>query len=54
MSQPTLKRTRNFNAGPAGLPLSVLQIAQSEFLNYDNTGMGVNYPIDFQLFIRHS
>jgi len=35
------KRIYNFNPGPATLPLSVLQKAQSEFLNYNNTGMSV-------------
>src|SRR5688572_21827648 len=35
------KRIVNFNAGPAALPLSVLQIAQSEMPNYQNTGMSV-------------
>jgi phosphoserine aminotransferase len=34
-------RVHNFNAGPAGLPQSVLQIAAAEMLNYKNTGMGV-------------
>ena len=34
-------RVRNFNAGPAGLPLEVLDRAQQELLNYAQTGMGV-------------
>lgn len=35
------KRIINFNAGPAALPLSVLQQIQAEFLNYQSTGMSV-------------
>ena len=35
------KRALNFNAGPAGLPLEVMQQAQQEFLSYHNTGMSV-------------
>ena len=34
-------RVRNFNAGPAGLPLEVMEEAQQELLNYRQTGMGV-------------
>lgn len=34
-------RIFNFNAGPAVLPLEVLQEAQAEFLNFKNTGMSV-------------
>ena len=42
MSDPTsAKRALNFNAGPAGLPLEVMQQAQQEFLSYNNTGMSV-------------
>lgn len=36
-----LKRAHNFNAGPGVLPLEVLQEAQSELLNFKNTGMSV-------------
>ncbi len=36
-----LKRAHNFNAGPAGLPLEVLQQAQAELLDYKGTGMSV-------------
>ncbi|HWR81845.1 MAG TPA: aminotransferase class V-fold PLP-dependent enzyme, partial [Candidatus Deferrimicrobium sp.] len=35
------KRVYNFNAGPAVLPLEVLQQAQQEFLDYRGTGMSV-------------
>lgn len=34
-------RTHNFNAGPAVLPLSVLQKAQSELCNFNGSGMSV-------------
>jgi len=34
-------RIFNFNAGPAVLPLEVLQEAQAEFLNYKGTGMSI-------------
>jgi phosphoserine aminotransferase len=37
----TLKRAHNFNAGPAGLPLEVMQQAQAEFLDYKGTGMSI-------------
>ena len=36
-----MKRVFNFNPGPATLPLEVLQEAQSEFLNFDNSGMSI-------------
>jgi len=36
-----LKRAHNFNAGPSVLPLSVLQQAQSELLDFQGTGMSV-------------
>lgn len=36
-----MKRSYNFNAGPTALPLEVLQKAQSELVNYKNTGMSV-------------
>ncbi|MBN2388932.1 MAG: 3-phosphoserine/phosphohydroxythreonine transaminase [Anaerolineales bacterium] len=35
------KRAFNFNAGPAALPLEVLQQAQAELLDYKGTGMSV-------------
>jgi phosphoserine aminotransferase len=35
------KRVYNFNAGPAALPLSVLERIQAEFLDYDGTGMSI-------------
>lgn len=34
-------RTTNFNAGPAALPLEVLQKAQNEFLDFKGAGMSV-------------
>ncbi|NUK28653.1 3-phosphoserine/phosphohydroxythreonine transaminase [Parageobacillus sp. VR-IP] len=36
-----MKRAYNFNAGPSALPLPVLERAQSELLNFQNTGMSV-------------
>lgn len=36
-----MKRARNFNAGPAALPLEVLERAQSEWLNIGDSGMSV-------------
>src|SRR5688572_31757272 len=36
-----LKRVYNFNAGPATLPLEVLQQAQAEMLDFKGTGMSV-------------
>ncbi len=36
-----MNRAYNFNAGPAALPLEVLQEAQKELLDYNNTGMSV-------------
>lgn len=35
------KRIHNFSAGPATLPLSILEKAQQEFLNYNNEGMSI-------------
>lgn len=35
------KRIFNFSAGPATLPLSVLETARDEFLNYKNEGMSL-------------
>ena len=35
------KRVRNFNAGPAALPLSVLEQVQAELLDYHGTGMSL-------------
>ncbi len=35
------ERVYNFSAGPATLPVSVLERAQSEMLNYRGSGMGV-------------
>lgn len=37
----TMKRVHNFGAGPAALPLSVLEQVQSELLDFDHTGMSV-------------
>lgn len=36
-----MKRVYNFGAGPAMLPLEVMQQAQQEFLNYQDLGAGV-------------
>ncbi len=36
-----MKRVYNFNPGPAALPLEVLQEAQAEFLNFDNSSMSI-------------
>ncbi|RFU62118.1 3-phosphoserine/phosphohydroxythreonine transaminase [Peribacillus glennii] len=36
-----MKRALNFNAGPAALPEAVLQKAQQEWLNIEDTGMSV-------------
>lgn len=36
-----MKRVYNFNPGPATLPLEVLQEAQTEFLNFDGSGMSI-------------
>ncbi|HHY09945.1 MAG TPA: 3-phosphoserine/phosphohydroxythreonine transaminase [Firmicutes bacterium] len=36
-----MKRAFNFNAGPAALPLEVLQEAQAELLDFNETGMSV-------------
>lgn len=35
------KRAYNFNAGPAALPLEVLERAQKEFVDYQGTGMSI-------------
>ncbi|MDD9304968.1 MAG: 3-phosphoserine/phosphohydroxythreonine transaminase [Desulfobacter sp.] len=37
----TDQRIYNFNAGPAALPLTVLEEIQAEFLNFKNSGMSV-------------
>ena len=34
-------RVFNFNAGPAALPLEVLEIIQSELLDYKGSGMSI-------------
>jgi phosphoserine aminotransferase len=36
-----LKRSFNFNAGPAALPLPVLERIREELLDYRGTGMSV-------------
>ena len=36
-----IKRAYNFNAGPSALPLEVLEKAQQELLNFNNSGMSV-------------
>lgn len=35
------ERIFNFNAGPAALPLEVLQEVQAELLNFNQTGMSI-------------
>ncbi|HWK21478.1 MAG TPA: 3-phosphoserine/phosphohydroxythreonine transaminase [Ureibacillus sp.] len=35
------KRAYNFNAGPSALPLEVLEKAQEELVNYNNSGMSI-------------
>ena len=35
------RRIHNFNAGPATLPLSVLETVQAELLDYHGTGMSL-------------
>ncbi len=37
----TQQRIYNFNAGPAAIPLQVLQEIQTSFLNFDNSGMSI-------------
>lgn len=37
----TNKRVYNFSAGPSQLPLEVLETAQKQMLNYENSGMSV-------------
>jgi phosphoserine aminotransferase len=37
----TDNRIHNFNAGPAALPLTVLQQIQASFLNFNNSGMSI-------------
>ena len=41
MTTTTTKRIHNFGAGPAGLPVDVLEKAQAELLDYGGTGMSV-------------
>ena len=36
-----MSRIFNFNAGPAALPLEVLQEVQTELLDFNNTGMSI-------------
>lgn len=37
----TVKRAYNFNAGPSALPLEVLERAQKELVNFNDTGMSI-------------
>ncbi|WP_107841008.1 3-phosphoserine/phosphohydroxythreonine transaminase [Metasolibacillus meyeri] len=37
----TNQRAFNFNAGPSALPLEVLQTAQEQLVNFNNTGMSI-------------
>ena len=39
--ETSFKRAYNFNAGPAALPLTVLQKAQAELLDFSDTGMSI-------------
>jgi phosphoserine aminotransferase len=41
LSQPATKRAFNFNAGPAAIPLPVLERVREELLDYRGTGMSV-------------
>lgn len=41
MEAPMSERVHNFGAGPCTLPLSVLEEAQQEFVNYQNRGMSL-------------
>jgi phosphoserine aminotransferase len=41
LSQTTTKRAFNFNAGPAAIPLPVLERVREELLDYHGTGMSV-------------
>lgn len=41
MGEAVSKRAYNFNAGPAALPLEVLERAQAEFVDYQGTGMSI-------------
>jgi len=41
MTPTTVRRAHNFNAGPAALPLSVLQTAQAELTDFKGSGMSV-------------
>jgi phosphoserine aminotransferase len=36
-----MSRVSNFNAGPAGLPLPVLEKAREELLDFEKTGMSI-------------
>ncbi len=36
-----MSRAFNFNAGPAALPLEVLEIAQKELTDFNGTGMSI-------------
>lgn len=36
-----MTRAHNFNAGPAAIPLEVLEQAQAEFINFENSGMSI-------------
>ena len=41
MLKQELHRAYNFNAGPAALPLSVLEKAKQEIIDFEGTGMSV-------------
>ena len=40
-TEPATERKFNFSAGPAMLPLDVLEEAQADMINYKGTGMSV-------------
>lgn len=58
MTLTTVKRIHNFSAGPATLPLEVLEIVQRDFLNFNNTGMSIiemsHRSKDFTKVIEHT
>ena len=41
IASKTTKRAHNFNAGPAAMPLPVLEKMRDELLSYGGTGMSV-------------
>ncbi len=41
MNESTSKRVFNFSAGPCTLPITVLEEAQQEFVEYQDSGMSL-------------